>query len=84
MSDADIIIELGADYIPRKMKDSFDGIVPLTPTVVSGEAAPKDTTGGTANTGIGMAPLGTKTAAPTTKTTSTKTTTPVPATPKKK
>lgn len=41
-SDADIIIELGADYLPRKMKDSFDGIVSLTPsTPVTGEATAK-------------------------------------------
>ncbi|MBP7898395.1 LCP family protein [Candidatus Gracilibacteria bacterium] len=85
VSDADIIIELGADYLPRKMKDSFDGIVSLTPTVVSGEAAPKDTTTGT-GVGTSTAPIGTKVTTPTAKTPTTKTTTPAPTptTPKKK
>lgn len=41
-SESDIIIELGADYLTRKMRDSFDGIVSLTPsTPVSGEATTK-------------------------------------------
>lgn len=40
-SEADIVIELGADYLSHKMKDSFDGIVALTPTTpISGEAVP--------------------------------------------
>lgn len=46
VSDADIIIEIGQDYLPRKMVDPYDFIVPLTPTtpVVTGEAAPKTAT----------------------------------------
>ena len=40
LSDADIIIELGEDYLPRKMKDPYDYIVDLFPKPVSGEATP--------------------------------------------
>ena len=41
-SDSDIVLELGADYLDHKMKDSFDGIVSLTPSApISGEATAK-------------------------------------------
>ncbi len=41
-SEADIIIEIGQDYLPRKMVDPYDFIISLTPTapVLSGEATP--------------------------------------------
>lgn len=43
-SDSDVVLELGADYLSHKMKDSFDGIVSLMPSApVTGEAAPLKT-----------------------------------------
>lgn len=70
-SEADIVIELGADYLPRKMKDSFDGIVALPSSgPVTGEATPATSV--------------TTPAAPTKTTTSPATTSSKPATPNKK
>lgn len=39
-SDATIVLEIGSDYLPNKMRDPFDYIVPLKPAEpISGEAA---------------------------------------------